>query len=441
MRTKKSVLALAAVGLMGTTGVGVYQVGINHGMKLTVLASSAAAAPLAKALATDNSDKKILYWHDPMVPGQKFDKPGKSPFMDMQLVPVYADSKGDDAAVTVNPRLEQNLGIRTAQVTRGNLSQSLVAVGNVVYNERDVAQIQARSGGFVERLHVRAPLDPVHKGEPLVDLYVPEWIAAQEEYLTARRLSGPGSNGLASAARQRMQLAGMNEAQIRLVLARGKVQPRSTVVSPIDGVVTELAIREGMTVSMGAPLFRINGLGTVWVNAEVPENLAYQIRVGNRVQARTSSLPGTVFEGKVSAILPDVNPMTRTLKARIELANPTKQLVPGMFVTVNFVSSSRDDVVLAPTEAVIQTGTRNVVIVVQDNGQFAPVDVQIGAVAHGQTEIRKGLIVGQKVVASGQFLIDSEASLKGTANRMGEPAALPSDVKAAEAKPDVGAAK
>lgn len=417
MRTKKPVLTLLMAGLIGATGVGAYQLGVHRGATLAAPAPGAMAATLDQTQKADDSGKKILYWHDPMVPGQKFDKPGKSPFMDMQLVPVYADGANDDGAVMVSPHLEQNLGLRTAQAIRGNLSQSLVAVGNIAYNERDVAQIQARSNGFVEKLYVRAPLDPVHKGEPLVDLYVPSWVAAQEEYLTARRLGGAG---LASAARQRMRLAGMNEAQIRSVVSSGKVQPRSTVVSPIDGVATELSVREGMTVSMGAPLFRINGLSTVWVNAEVPENMADQIQIGNVVQAQTRSLPGTIFHGKVSAILPDVNATTRTLKARIELSNPDRQLVPGMFVRVNFVAPTRENVLLVPTEAVIQTGTRSVVIVVQDDGKFAPVNVTIGTEAHGQTEILKGLKAGQKVVSSGQFLIDSEASLKGSATRMAD---------------------
>src|SRR5688572_17675604 len=200
----------------------------------------------------------------------------------------------------------------------------------------------------------------------------------------------------------------MNEDQIRLVESTGKVHARLTVTAPTGGVVAELGTREGMTVMSGALLFRINGLDTVWVNAEVPESQAGLVRPGNPVEARTPALPGTVFKGRVSTLLPEVNPATRTLKARVELANPGNQLVPGMFATINLTPAARQEVLLVPTEAVIQTGKRSVVIVAQDDGKFAPVDVEIGIEADGRTEIRKGLEAGWKVVVSGQFLIDSE---------------------------------
>jgi Cu(I)/Ag(I) efflux system membrane fusion protein len=279
--------------------------------------------------------------------------------------------------------------------------------------------VQARSNGFVERLYVKATLDPVRKGQPLAELYVPDWIATQEEYIALKRMHGSDLNSLIDGARQRMRLVGMSDEQIRQVDSSGKVHPRLTITAPIDGVVTELTVREGMTITAGAPLARINGTNTIWVNADVPENIASQLHVGNAVEARSPSLSGAVFKGKVAAILPEVNQTTRTLKARIELNNRDRQLTPGMFVTVNFSPINRKDVLLVPIEAIIQTGMRNVVMVAQGDGKFAPVDVETGTETNGQTEIRKGLEAGQKVVVSGQFLIDSEASLKGTATRMG----------------------
>jgi Cu(I)/Ag(I) efflux system membrane fusion protein len=414
MKTRTLFLALVLAGAVGAAGYGLYQVGMNQGMKMSRPASGAGAP---------TGGKRILYWHDPMVPGQKFDKPGKSPFMDMQLVPVYADGEGDEGTVTINPRMQQNLGVRLAEVRKGALAPAVDAVGSVAYNERDVAVVQARSNGFVERLYVRASLDPVRKGQPLAELYVPDWVAAQEEYLSARRMAGTRLEALVDGARQRMRLAGMSEAQIRVVESTGKVHPRLTVTAPINGVVAELAAREGMTVMSGAPLFRINGLGTVWVNAELRENQASEVRVGNLVEARTPALPGNVFKGKVSAILPEVNPATRTLKARVELANPGGELKPGMFATVNFTPAARKEALLVPTEAVIQTGKRSAVIVAQGDGKFTAVDVEIGMETGGQTEIRKGLEAGQKVVVSGQFLIDSESSLRATEARMGEASA------------------
>jgi len=428
-KTYLFVVPVAAI-VIGTGGYGVYRLGMNRGMELQGTVSNATPAVPSAASAQKAGDvdaktgKKVLYWHDPMVPGQKFDKPGKSPFMDMQLVPVYADSGGDETAVAISPRMQQNLGVRTAEVKSGSLTSTVEAVGSVAYNERDVAVVQARSNGFLERLHVRAPLDPVRKGQPLAELYVPDWVAAQEEYLTATRISAQSDSkslaGLADAARQRMRLAGMSDAQIAAVEAGGKVQARFTITAPIAGVIGELTAREGMTVMAGAPLFRINGLSTVWVNAELPEVAAAQVRPGNPVEARTPAVSGTVFKGKVSAILPEVNPATRTIRARIELANPGGQLVPGMFATVSFAPAARKDVLLVPTEAVIQTGKRSVVVVAQGEGKFAPVDVEVGVDSNGQTEIRKGLQAGQKVVISGQFLVDSEANLKASTTRMGD---------------------
>jgi Cu(I)/Ag(I) efflux system membrane fusion protein len=229
MKTKHILIALAALVLVGAAGAALYRTGIERGAK------SAAA-----------QEKKPLYWHDPMVPGQKFDKPGKSPFMDMQLVPVYAGEAADEGKVAISPRMQQNLGMRTAKVSSGRLESALAAVGSVAYNERDVALVQARSGGFVSRLHVRAPLDRVRKGQALLELYSPDWIAAQEDYLAARRMQGAAAEGLADASRERMRLAGMDEDHIGLVERTGKVHPRVVVTAPIGGVVAELSAREGM---------------------------------------------------------------------------------------------------------------------------------------------------------------------------------------------------
>jgi Cu(I)/Ag(I) efflux system membrane fusion protein len=278
--------------------------------------------------------------------------------------------------------------------------------------------VPARANGFVERLLVRATLDPVRQGQPLADLYVPDWIAAQEEYLAVKGLKSPGAGDLLEGARQRMRLAGMTDDLIRAFEAGGKVQTHFTVTAPIAGVISELSTRQGATVMSGAPLFRINGLATVWINAEIPESFGEQIHAGDAVKARVPALPGTVFRGKVDAVLPHVDPANRTLTARVQLANPNAQLVPGMFVTAQFANGAPRDVLLVPSEAVIETGTRRVVIVAEGEGRFRPVNVEIGAEGDGQTEIRSGLMAGQTVVVSGQFLLDSEASLKASVERL-----------------------
>jgi membrane fusion protein, copper/silver efflux system len=413
-------LVAAAVALGAAYGL--YRAGMKRGMQMAGQSAPGAVigAPQKPGDVDPATGRKVLYWQDPMAPGQRFDKPGKSLLMDMQLVPVYEEGGGTASGITIDPRMQQSLGVRTAEVTKGAVTPVVEAVGSVGYNERDVAAVQARSNGFLERLYVRAPLDPVRKGQPLAELYIPDWVAAQEEYLSARRMAGTRLEGLIDGARQRMRLAGMNEEQIKTVESTGKVHARLTVYAPIGGVVAELGAREGMTVMSGAPLFRINGLGTVWVNAEVRESDAAAVRVGNAVEARTPALPGKAFNGRVSAILPEVNPATRTLKARVELANPGAELKPGMFATVNFTPAARKDVLVVPSEAVIQTGKRSVVILAQGDGKFAPVQVETGIEADGRTEIRKGLEAGQKVIVSGQFLIDSEASLRATETRMAE---------------------
>ncbi len=416
MNSKKTFVAVlltfGLILLIGMGGYGLYALGMKRAMRSTELTATssvapgatqalAAAGPLSvaqgeeatrrhisaglKAGDTDPANgRKILYYQDPMVPGSKFDKPAKSPFMNMMLVPVYANGDSDQGKVTISARIQQNLGVRTAAVTEGTLTPQLAAVGFIAFNERDQVIVQARATAYVERLHVRATLDHVAKGQPLVDLYVPDWVAAQEEFLALRRMPGPGLDSLVDGARQRMRQAGMSDAQIQTVEANGQTRTRITLAAPISGVVTELLAREGMTVMPGATLFRINGLSTVWANAEVPESQAALLRPGARVQAKSAAAPDTTFGGKVQAILPDVNPATRTLKARMELANPGNRLVPGMFVQMQFMDQRTENMLLIPTEAVIQTGKRSVVM----------------------------------LVVSSQFLIDSEASLKGVEARL-----------------------
>ena len=381
--------------------------------------NGAPAAPQSAGGSTqESSGRQVLYWYDPMYPQQKFDKPGKSPFMDMQLVPKYADEAGDAGSVSISPQVMQNLGIRTAKAQTGSLEQRFEAVGAVAYNERGVVQLQARASGFVERLHARAPLDPVRKGAPLVEILYPEWAGAQEEYLLLRRHSSPEMKPLAQAARQRLALLGMSESEIAAVERDGRVRNRFTLHSPISGVVAELGVREGMTVMPGATLFRLVDLSTVWVNAEVPESQAALLRPGAAVQARVAAYPGTTFEGRVGAILPEVDAASRTLRARIELANPGARLKPGMYATLAFAGERGKEAVLVPSEAVIRTGARDVVIVALEEGKFRAAEVEVGAEAGGRSEIRKGIKAGEQVVLSGQFLIDSEASLSGAIARL-----------------------
>jgi membrane fusion protein, copper/silver efflux system len=415
---------LIVAAVLGAGVYGAYDLGMKRGMSMSTAAStgpgasSVASSAAAPSAAAASGERKPLYWHDPMVPGPKFDKPGKSPFMDMQLVPVYADEgAGAQGGVSISPRTQQNLGLRTAEVVRGSLAPKIDAVGSVTWNERDVAVVPARANGYVEKLNVRAVFDPVAKGQVLAELYVPEWVAAQEEFLSVRNMRGTDLSAIVDGARQRMRQAGMTEAQIAGVEQAGSVQARVSITAPISGVVSELGTREGAAVTMGTPLFRINGLASVWVDVEVPEAQAAQVRAGSAVTATTAG--GEALKGKVGAVLPEIDATTRTLKVRVELPNPRRQLVPGMFATLHLEPPARAEALLIPSEALIATGERNLVMLAQDNGRFMPVEVERGIEAGGRTEITKGLQAGQRVVLSGQFLVDSEASLKGVEARQG----------------------
>jgi Cu(I)/Ag(I) efflux system membrane fusion protein len=338
----------------------------------------------------------------------------------MQLVPMYADEASDNGKVTNSPRTLQNLGIRTAEVKPGPLDMGFSTVGAVSIDERGITTVQSRVNGYIEKLYVRAQYDAVSQGQKLLEIYAPDWLSAQEEYLALKRSSQPGADLLAEAARERLKLLGISEEQIQAIERDGKTNPRITLHAPEAGLVWELGAREGMAVSPGVTLFKLAPVGTVWVNAEVPETQAELIRPGVEVEGRAAAFPDKVFKGKVAALLPDVNATTRTIKARIVLANPGGLLKPGMFARLDFGGHQKQGL-MVPTEAVIYTGKRNVVIVADGEGKFRPVDVEMGRDSGEMSEIRKGLEAGQRVVVSGQFLIDSEASLKTTVERMNAP--------------------
>ena len=359
--------------------------------------------------AQAEGEKEVLYWYDPMYPQQKFDEPGKSPFMDMDLVPRYADEGGDGASMSIDPSVTQNLGMRLATATRESISQSLEATGALMFDERDVAVVQARSGGFVERVYDRAPEDVIEKGAPLADLLVPEWAAAQEEYLA---LKGIGQPQLLAAARQRLRLAGMPADVIAQLERTGKARPVWTVTSPIGGVLESLNVREGMTVPAGASLARINGLDSVWLEVAVPEAQITNLAPGQSVTARLPAFAGETLEGTIQAVLSQANLDSRTVRVRVELPNPQQRLRPGMTAEVT-LSRNVEDALVIPSEAVIRTGQRALVMLAENEGRYRPVEVRIGREFDDKTEVLDGLEAGQQVVASGQFLLDSEASLRG----------------------------
>lgn len=366
-----------------------------------------------KQAADTAAGGKVLYYYDPMFPDQKFDRPGKSPFMDMELMPKYANDgggKGGSApAVTIDPAAQQNLGLRTAAAKFGTLAGSISVTGSIDFNQRDLANIQARSGGFVQRTYGRAPGDVIQAGAPIADIQLPEWGGAQAEFLSVKRLGNPA---LTAAARQRLRLLGMPESVIVGVERTGRAGGTITVTSPIGGVIQTLDARTGVTLANGQTLAQVTGLGTVWLNAAVPEAQAGQLRVGQSATATLTAFPAEVFAGSVIAILPTAQADTRTLTVRIELANRGGRLRPGMFASVSLGGDAKP-ALLVPSEAVIRTGARTLVMLASKDGRYHPAEIRTGRESGGQTEILQGLTEGEQVVVSGQFLIDSEASLTG----------------------------
>jgi len=446
MTRRNLAIAAAAAAMVGAVGGFAWWTGMNHGVAMMTAPATDSALtvdpsqwsiPQGEAatrrhirdgLKAGDLDPvtglRIQNYHDPMVPGRNFDAPARSPFMDMMLVPRYAgggsgESGGGDAStIHVSPLIQQNLGLRTTPAIEASLTMEVDAVGNVAWNERLQEVISARAMGFVEKLHVRATFDWVAAGAPLLDLYVPDWVAAQEDYLATTRMTGPGIDELRDAARARMRQVGMDDTLISQVIREAQVQARVTLTAPISGVVTELMVREGATVMPGVSLMRLQGTATVWADGQVPESQAALLKPGARVVATSPAAPGREFAGRLQALLPDIDAGTRTRKARLELANPGARLVPGMFVQFRFAQRARSRTLLVPTESVIHTGRRSVVMLAEAEGRFRPVEVKTGMEAKGLTEVLAGLAAGQLVVLSGQFLIDSEASLRGLEARL-----------------------
>ena len=402
-----------ALGLVALAAAVAFGYGIalwrarSHETPANHAASPAGAAAGASAPA---AERRILYWHDPMVPQHHFDKPGKSPFMDMDLVPKYADEDpGSATGVKIDPRVAQSLGMRVAEVKRETLAGELVALATVGFSERDVAVVQSRTAGFVERVAPLAPGDVVARGAMIAQLLVPEWAGAQQEYLAVK---GTGDAALIAASRQRLRLLGMDDALVAAVERTGRPQATLSIVAPIAGVVQEVAVRNGMSVSAGMTLARINGLATMWMEAAVPETQAAMLAPGRGVQARLPAYPGDVFQGSVIALLPEANRETRTLRVRMAFANRGHKLKAGMTAQVA-LPGRRDAVLVIPAEAVVRTGRRTLVYLVEAEGRYRPVAVELGRDAGDKVEVRSGLAEGQRVVSSGQFLVDSEASLSG----------------------------
>lgn len=357
----------------------------------------------------------VLYWYDPMRPDQHFDAPGRSPFMDMDLVPKYATDKPGAVSVRIDPRMVQNLGMRTAPVTRGTFYQRVDTTARIEVDERSRTQVFVRAPGWVEVLKVRAEGERVARGQVLAEVYSPSIATAKGELLIALE-SDQGA--LIATARAQLKSLGVGAKEIAAVESSRQASRRTSVTAPVSGYVMTLGVREGSAVGTDAPMFELSDHQHVWVIAEVPERESAWITSGRSAQVRVAARPGTVFEGEVDYVYPDLDAATRTRRVRVVLANADGDLHPGMYAEVTVYGGGRRDQLLVPTEAVIRTGERTMVMVADGDGRFTPVAIKIGDERAGETVVLEGLQEGVEVVTSGQFLIDSEASLQGAYRRL-----------------------
>jgi Cu(I)/Ag(I) efflux system membrane fusion protein len=374
-----------------------------------MLGRSRDSAPTSAGASS--SERKVLYWYDPMVPDQHFDKPGKSPSMGMEMVPKYADEVSA-GGVAIAPGVRQNLGIRTIEVKRGRLENTIRVPGTIGWDLRQERIVSARVDAVVERLLVRTPFEPVKAGQPLASIIAPSWNTAIAEARALGEARSSAARALQPAARERLRALGLPPGS---GVERGG---RITLVSPVTGVVSEIGVREGQSAPMGTQLFRINGTRTVWLEAAIPQMDIAGIDTGTPVTATVDAHPGDVFHGRIEALLPQVDPTSRTQRARIVLDNPDARLAPGMFAQVALLPVAGEEHPLVPTDALVGVGGQTRVIVLGADGAFRPVRVQAGRSSDGVTEILAGLNGGERVVASGQFLIDSEANLSGALERL-----------------------
>ncbi|WNL48506.1 efflux RND transporter periplasmic adaptor subunit (plasmid) [Dyella sp. BiH032] len=413
---KRAPLIAFTLAALLMTAIVAYWAG-RHGSGQAAISGDHPASTASPAPATS---AKPLYWYDPMIPAEHHDKPGLSS-MGMTMIPKYADAGADQSAVRIDSATVQNLGVRTASVERRALTATVRVPGTINWDLRQAVVVSARVDAVVSKLYVRAPYTNIPAGAPLAELLAPQWSSAVAESQALQHVQSDEAKALRGAAQQRLQVLGLSPADSHAMGSGGQV----TLHAPQAGVISTLDVREGQRVNAGQTLMTINGLSTIWVEAALPQAVAGTVHADTPVTVRVDAVPGKVFRGQVEAVLPDVDMTTRTQRARIVLANPDGALSPGMFATVQLEPTPGKAVPVVPDDALISTGEHTRLIVAEDGGRFRAVAVRTGRAADGYTEILGGLSGGEKVVVSGQFLIDSEASLSGALDRLNDPATTP----------------
>jgi Cu(I)/Ag(I) efflux system membrane fusion protein len=373
--------------------------------------------------ATSSASKEPLHWVAPMDPNFKSDKPGKSP-MGMDLIPVYAQSGADQDAigtVRISPGVVNNLGVRTGPVTQGRLPNDITTVGYVQYNEDDMIHVHPRVEGWIEKLYVKAKGEPVEKGKPLYTLYSPTLVNAQEELILALNR---GNERLINATKARLAALNVPANLIRQLTSTRKVQRTLTVYAPSSGVIKNLDVREGMFVKPGDQVLSIAALDEVWVIGEVFERQLSAVAADNPVVMTLDYLPSRQWLGKVDYLYPEINLKTRTAQVRMRFDNADGTLQPGMFARLDIQGARADRQMLVPRESIIRTGQSDRLVLALGDGKFKSVNVDVGRIGDHYAEILDGVVSGDTVVTSAQFLIDSESSKTSDFQRMSD---MPSD--------------
>ena len=391
-------------------------------MKLTPLKRSRGAAS-----TTASGERKIKHWRAPMDPTYISDQPGKSP-MGMDLIPVYEDEAAatESASISIDPVTIQNMGIRTDLVSKGPLRRVLRTVGTIDYNETALADVTTKFKGWVEKLYVDATGQQVHKGDPLFEIYSPDLYSAQTEYLLARGdakdVVDPSRQALMEGARLKLNFYDISQQQIDELVRTGQPKKTLQVGAPIDGFVTEKMVVEGMMAEAGMKLYRLVDLGIVWVYAEVYEQDLPFIELGQEALVSLSYLPDRQFRGRVTYVYPTLDEKTRTARVRMEFHNPGYLLKPGMFASVEIHAELEPSTLLVPDMAVLRSGKMNTVFVALPGGAFEPRTVVLGSRAENDKyQVLNGLTEGERVVTSGQFMLDSESQLREAIQKMLNP--------------------
>lgn len=369
--------------------------------------------PAVVAGDKSGGEQEILYWVAPMDPSYRRDKPGKSP-MGMDLIPVYADEAGG-ADVMIDPVIVQNLGVRTAPVQRDRLWRRIDTVGYIDYDENYITHIHLRTDGWIDRLHVKSDGERVRKGQLLFEVYSRDLVNAQEEYLQALEM---GNARLERASRDRLRSLGMGDGQIAELTRSRRVEQLVRYRADRDGIVAKLNVRQGMYVKPATEVMTLADLSSIWVRVDVFERQADWVAVGQPTEVRLPYLPGEVWEGEIEFVYPTLDPRTHTLQVRLRFDNPDERLKPDMYADVRIFAGARDNLLIMPRQALIRTGETERVILALGEGRFTAQEVVSGMESGDWVEIRRGLKEGDIVVTSGQFLIDSEASIRGALRRL-----------------------